>query len=357
VLDFTAPTLTLTNPSDGASYEIGDSVMVDFACSDGAGGSGIQYCNATQPKATPLDTRRLGTFTFQAFALDQAFNGTTRTVTYRVVDSRPPSISIKTPADGASYGLGDHLAVDYGCTDAGSGIQSCTGTSPSGAGLDTSQTGSYSFRVSATDAAGNTTTATTTYRIVDRTPPSIAITTPANGTLYTQDDTVTADYSCADEPGGSGLLSCDGDLAAGARVDTSTVGSRTFTVTATDNANNTATKSSSYRVVYGFSGFSQPVAAFPTANPVRAGEAIPLKFSLHGNRGNDVLVASSNAWTPCDASAASAATATGSLSYNASLDRYTFLATTNKAWAGTCADLTLSLRDGTTHQARFTFGK
>jgi hypothetical protein len=357
VLDFTAPTLTVTTPSDGASYEIGDSVIVDFACSDGIGGSGIQYCNATQPNATPLDTSRLGTFSFQAFALDQAFNGTTKTVTYRVLGSRPPSISIKTPADGASYGLGDHVTINYSCTDAGSGVQTCAGTAPSGTDLDTSQTGSYSFRVDASDATGNTTTATTTYNIVDRTPPSIVITTPPTGAVYTQGDTVTADYSCADQPGGSGLLSCSGDLAAGTQIDTSTVGSRTFTVTATDKANNATTKSSSYRVLYGFSGFFQPVAAFPTANPVKAGEAIPLKFSLHGNRGNDVLAATSSTWTACDASAASATTVTGSLSYNASLDRYSFLATTNKAWAGTCADLTLSLRDGTTHQARFTFGK
>jgi hypothetical protein len=355
VLDITAPTVSLNTPSDGANYEVGDKVTVDFACSDGAGGSGIQYCSATQPNATPLDTSRIGTFTFQAFALDQAFNGTTRTVTYRVVDSRPPSISITTPADGASYGLGDHLAVNYSCADTGSGVQSCTGTSPSGTELDTSQTGSYSFRVTASDAAGNTTTTTTTYTIVDRTPPSIVITTPADGAVYTQNDAVTADYSCADQPAGSGLLSCNGDLAAGAHVDTNTVGSRTFTVSATDNANNTATKSSSYRVVYGFAGFSQPVGAFPTANSVKAGEAIPLKFSLHGNRGNDVLSANSTTWTPCGSSAAT--TAAGSLSYNASLDRYTFLATTNKAWAGTCADLTLMLRDGTAHQARFTFGK
>jgi WD40 repeat protein len=356
VLDFTSPTLTLTTPSDGASYEVGDKVVVDFACSDGAGGSGIQYCNATQPNATPLDTSRIGTFTFQAFALDQAFNGTTRTVTYRVVDSRPPSISIKTPADGASYGLGDHVAVGYSCADSGSGIQSCTGTAPSGAGLETSQTGSYSFRVTASDAAGNTTTATTTYTIVDRTPPSIVITTPADGAVYTQDDTVTASYACADQPAGSGLLSCSGDLSTGARVDTSAVGRRSFAVTASDNANNTATRSSSYRVVYGFSGFSQPVAAFPTVNPVKAGEAIPVKFSLHGNRGNDVLAASATTWTSCD-SAAGATIATGSLSYNASLDRYSFLAATDKSWAGTCADLTITLRDGTVHQARFTFVK
>jgi hypothetical protein len=86
-----------------------------------------------------------------------------------------------------------------------------------------------------------------------------------------------------------------------------------------------------------------------------AGEAIPLKFSLHGNRGSDVLSANATTWTPCSSSAGT--TVAGSLSYNASLDRYTFLATTDKAWAGPCADLTLALRNGTAHQARFTFGK
>src|SRR4029079_6322289 len=135
----------------------------------------------------------------------------------------PPSINIKTPADGASYSLGDHLTINYSC-DAASGVQSCTGTAPSVTDLNTTQTGSYSFRVSATDAAGNTTTATTTYNIVDRTPPSIEITTPPTGAVYTQAATVAADYSCADQPGGSGLLSCSGDLAAGTQIDTSTVG-------------------------------------------------------------------------------------------------------------------------------------
>jgi hypothetical protein len=249
------------------------------------------------------------------------------------------------------------VTVSYGCIDSGSGVQSCTGTSPSGTQLGTSQTGTFHFQVAASDAAGNNTTATTTYTIVDRTPPSIAVTTPANGAVYTQDDVVSANYLCADQAGGSGLLSCNGDLANGARIDTSTIGSRTFNVTATDNAKNTATVASAYRVIYGFSGFSQPVAALPNANPVKAGEAIPLKFSLRGNRGSDILATNSSTWTPCDSAAGTSATARGSLSYNASLDRYTFLATTDKSWAGTCADLTLTLRDGTTHQARFTFGK
>ena len=35
----------------------------------------------------------------------------------------------------------------------------------------------------------------------------------------------------------------------------------------------------------------------------------------------------------------------------------TYLTTTSKSWAGSCRDLTVTLRDGTTHRARFTFTK
>jgi len=357
VLDFTPPAITLNTPTDGATYEMGDKVTVDFSCSDGAGGSGILFCGGTSPSGFPLDTSRLGSFSFQVNALDGAYNFATANASYSVVDRRPPAIAIKTPLDGATYALGDNLTVDYTCSDSGSGVQSCAGTRPSGTQLDTGHLGSFTFQVAATDVAGNTATAAATYRVVDRTPPSIVITTPANGGTYTLGQIVIAAYSCADQAGGSGVLACVGDLPPGAIIDTSSVGSRTFTVRATDVAQNSATASSAYRVVYDFSGFSAPVAAFPTANPVKAGEAIPLKFSLHGNRGSDVFAAGSPTWAPCDSPAGGVTAAAGTLSYNASLDRYTLLAATSKSWAGTCSDLTVMLRDGTTHQARFTFGK
>jgi len=81
-----------------------------------------------------------------------------------------------------------------------------------------------------------------------------------------------------------------------------------------------------------------------------------LKFSLHGDQGANVFAAGSPGWAPCGALDGQS-TADGTLSYNASLDRYTFLATTSKAWAGTCRDLIVTLRDGTTHRARFSFTK
>ena len=58
---------------------------------------------------------------------------------------------------------------------------------------------------------------------------------------------------------------------------------------------------------------------------------------------------------PCGAG--DSASAAGTLSYNRSAGRYTYQVATSKAWAGTCRDLALTLQDGTTHQARFTFGK
>jgi hypothetical protein len=231
----------------------------------------------------------------------------------------------------------------------------CNGPVPDTAPLDTSNVGTFRFTVSAVDQAGNRATATSTYQVVDRTPPTISITTPGDQAVYTLGQSVLADYTCADQFGGSGLASCAGPVAAGAAIDTSSLGDKAFKVTATDRAGNAASASRSYSVVYDFTGFLAPVgAAYPASNPLPAGEAIPLKFRLHGNQGLDVLAAGSPAWAPCGGG--DITPARGSLSYNASNDRYTYLATTDKAWSGTCRDLVLTLRDGTGHRARIAFG-
>ena len=81
------------------------------------------------------------------------------------------------------------------------------------------------------------------------TAPVISLATPEAGAVYGLAENVAADYGCSDEPGGSGLASCTGTVADGAGVDTSSVGEKTFTVDAVDNAGNQASKSVSYRVV------------------------------------------------------------------------------------------------------------
>ena len=81
----------------------------------------------------------------------------------------------------------------------------------------------------------------------DYTAPTIDISVPTEGTTYALNQPISAHYSCADE-GGSGVASCDGTVADGAPIDTASPGTKSFDVTATDNAGNTSTLSRSYTV-------------------------------------------------------------------------------------------------------------
>ena len=90
---------------------------------------------------------------------------------------------------------------------------------------------------------------------VDTTKPQIAITTPPQGATYTVGQTVAARYTCTDAD--SGVASCEGvqpvgelenSVADGANIDTSSTGTKYFTVRATDNAGNTHSVSHTYTV-------------------------------------------------------------------------------------------------------------
>ena len=97
------------------------------------------------------------------------------------------------------------------------------------------------------DVAGNCAAAGPITGIrVDKSLPTVTITSPT-GANVTRNSTLTARYSCADL--GSGLRSCVGTVANGARLPTSTTGTRSFTVTATDNVGNITTRTVTYQVV------------------------------------------------------------------------------------------------------------
>lgn len=84
-----------------------------------------------------------------------------------------------------------------------------------------------------------------TYTLV---PPTISIVSPANGATYTRDQVVTANYSCT-PPEGTTVEFCDGTVANGAALDTSTLGPHTFTVEGEDKDGAEGEKSVSYTVV------------------------------------------------------------------------------------------------------------
>src|SRR6185503_6571907 len=121
--------------------------------------------------------------------------------------------------------------------------------------------------------------------------------------------------------------------------------------------------------IYPFTGFFAPVqntdaAGSYISNSVKAGSAVPRKFSLGGNLGLNIFATGSpaSAVVACDPTASVAAveetTTAGSstLSYDASTGQYIYVWKTDKIWSG-CRQLVLKLTDGTEHRATFKFAR
>ena len=251
-----------------------------------------------------------------------------------------PTIQILSP-EAQVYPSGYEVGAFYHCESATSFVVSCEGDVPMGAPVDTETAGHHTFTVRATDAEGRTSTKTVDYEVLDWRAPTVVVRTPADGAEYELGEPVEVDYECADEPDGSGIELCAGELQRGQPLDTSRVGSFTVRFWAVDRANNVNEISVAYRIVYAFSGFSHPVSP-------EAGEALPVKFSLGGDRGLGVVTGAS--WTRVDCRNGTplgdASAATGKLSYQNG--RYKLLVKTRESWEGRCLRLAVAFDDGTT---------
>jgi hypothetical protein len=368
VVDQTKPTVTLTTPADGAVFTRGQQVAAAYSCADEANGSGIDTCVGDVAVGADVDTSTLGEHTFTVNAADHAGNTNSKSATYTVVDATAPSIAVTTPAEGAVYELGQDVSAAYSCSDepGGSGVATCTGTEPVGSPIDTSSVGGKTFTVEATDEAGNPASKSVGYTVVDRAAPSIDLTSPADGAVYTLGASVAAAYSCTDQAGGSGVATCAGTVANGALIDTSSFGAHTFEVSTTDHAGNSASRTVSYSVAYDFDGFRWPVKNMPNVNRWKAGMPVPVRFSLHGFKGARPEADGYPRSTRCGGGDTEQVIARGSkkkserkpaFRYDRRDDEYQLLWKTERKWAGSCREFTLKLDDGTVHTAQFQFAK
>jgi hypothetical protein len=114
---------------------------------------------------------------------------------------------------------------------------------------------------------------------------------------------------------------------------------------------------------FDFGGFLQPIDPRPTLNSLKAGAAVPVKFSLGGDHGLNIFETGypRSELITCDATAdvdgiEQTITAGGSsLSYDPVTDRYAYTWKTDKAWASTCRQLVLKFADGAVQRANFLF--
>jgi len=193
-------------------------------------------------------------------------NGTSPTssadqFTYDPDTTSPTTTAAVSPAPIGGWNKG-LVTVNLNATDnvCGSGVKNIT-YSASGAqtiGPTTVPVSSTSVQISnegittvsffATDNANNVESTKTQVVRIDNTPPTITIITPAAGAAYILHEPVTANYGCTDSA--SGLATCIGTVVNGTPIDTASLGTKTFTVNATDNVGNASSQSVTYYVTY-----------------------------------------------------------------------------------------------------------
>lgn len=348
VADATAPVITLNGPA-ATTVECHTSFADPGAnASDNCGGS------VPVTAAGSVNVNVPGNYAVTYNATDAAGNAAapvTRTVT--VVDTTQPTVSLNGAAD-----VTVECHTSY--ADAGaSANDSCAGALPvsvSGS-VNANAVGDYTLTYTATDASGNTGTATRVVHVRDTTAPAVTL-NGANPLTVTQG-------SAFVDPGATAVDSCGGPLPVNVSgsVNTAVVGTYTLTYTATDASGNTGAATRTVFVVYSFNGFFSPVNNPPVLNEVKAGQNVPLKFSLNGYKGMAIFapgypasqqVSCANN-VPINVLEETDATGNSSLTYDAGSDRYHYNWKTEKSWAGTCRVLVVKLSDGTTHTANFKF--
>ncbi|MFH0828950.1 MAG: FG-GAP-like repeat-containing protein [Candidatus Kerfeldbacteria bacterium] len=135
--------------------------------------------------------------------------------------------------------------------------------------------GEYAFSYYSIDVADNAEVVQTATVKRDTVGPEIVIAHPGQDAVYFLNYGIAADWSVSDDL--SGLQSASGTTASGAPIDTATVGDKTYTVTATDNAGNNSVEQITYDVQYLTSGTLQPINPDGTSI-FRLNRTIPVKF-------------------------------------------------------------------------------
>jgi hypothetical protein len=192
------------------------------------------------------------------------------------IDSTAPHVACGS-ADGAWHGANVGLA----CTaaDGGSGLAA---DSPAAFTLATDVADRAETAAAATgtrsecDLAGNCTTAGPVgANKVDRKAPAITVSAPAENADVLLNAAVSLTYACTD--GGSGVASCTGPVASGKSLDTSTPGTHTVTITATDAVGHTSTLVRTYVVRFAAAALQSPLDG-SGQHVVKANQTVPVKL-------------------------------------------------------------------------------
>ena len=368
VQDTVGPAITI----DGANpYRIQQGSCSPFV---DPGVSALDQCAGPKPVttsisgpggATSVNPAVAGTYIVTYTATDGTHQTTaTRTVlvgTFPPDEVDQPSTSNIPPT--LTLNGDDIMTIECGTgfTDPGATATVCGGpvTVNTTGAVNPNQPGTYTITYTAT-ANGFTTEATRIVTVQDTVAPVITL----NGANPMQVGFGTTFV----DPGATAADGCAGNLTSSivvtGSVDTSTVGFYALTYTVSDPSGHSDTKVRTVQVLpYNFTGFFAPIDNLPAFNEMKAGQAAPVKFSLGGNQGLNILAAGSPSSVQITCTSGdpilpveqTETAGQSALSYDATTDQYKYTWKTENSWKNTCRQLTVTLRDGTVHTAKFKF--
>ena len=256
------PTVAITSPANGAGFITGAVVAIAANAADADGTvasvqffvNGVSVGTDNTAPYTANYTGVAGNHTITAVATDNSGGTTTSSVVNITVASNPPpTVSITSPAGGASFITGAVVAITATAADNGSvasvqffvdGVSIGTdNTSPYSFNY-TSTLGAHSLTARATDNLGaQTTSAAVSINVLNNVPATVSITSPVSGALFTAPAVITINANAADADGAvSGVEFFVNNVSIGSDATspysiawTSVVGNASITAKATDN--------------------------------------------------------------------------------------------------------------------------
>jgi hypothetical protein len=300
--DNVQPTVTHTlTPAANAAGWNNAPTTVHFTAADNPGGSGVDPHSVTPD--VPVSAETPGQV-ITGQATDLAGNTGSDSATVKVDMTAPTITGAPTMAPNAAGWYNGPVTVHITCTDPLAGVVACPG--------DVTLTANGANQVTGTvmDYAGNQASYTVTGITIDATAPTVMIGGVADGASYTLGAVPVP--TCLATDGGSGLTGpCSGTLDT-SKALANGVGTFTYTATANDKAGNSTTVKATYRVVYRWDGFLQPIndTAHQTGlstSIFKGGSTVPVKFQVKDANGTVVQANALPQWlTPAKGSATSA---------------------------------------------------
>jgi hypothetical protein len=198
---------------------------------------------------------------------------------------------------------------------------------------------------------------------IDNTSPQIIIYSPVNGSIYRVNQKLIANWSVSDNT--SGIATAIGTYPNGTIINTKNVGTKIFSVSATDNAGNNVTKNVTYYIQHKFNGYNNPIK-MDGSTIFKQGSIVPINFNLTDANGNydssavatlNSIMITTNILGTNLVSPLNSTNSTGNLFiYNSTGNAYMYNLSTKNMRVGTWR-ITTNLDDGTSYSVNISIKK